>query len=275
MLNRVISLIRSIWYWHEWLKLRLVRETGGRGPYPYRISPHTVHKPLVSVVVPTHNRVELLINRSLPSILLQTYSNLEVIVVAHGCTDYTAEIVRMLSDERIKVIELPREQTYPPSLENHWVAGRVAATNAGLAACTGQWIATNDDDDEWSPYLIETLLYAAQKDDLEFVSAGASALGESIPPYEINGIKIGSLQTWVYRSYLKSFKFNPQCWRKSWNRVCDTDLQQRFINAGVRMGFVERDLATIYPKSGNQKIGLAGARERSEEYLDHLAFTKE
>lgn len=230
---------------------------------------------LISVYIPTYNRVDLLINRSLPSIIAQTYTNIEIIIVAHGCTDNTVAAVLAFNDPRIKIIELPRKQTYPPTLENHWYAGRVAAANAGLRACTGDWVATNDDDDIWAPDHLDSLLRAAEEGDFEFISAGSETPDGPIDPYEINGVRVGSLQTWLYKSYLKHFEFNPQCWRKSWNRVCDVDLQDRFINAGVRMGYLGKSLAKIMPKEGNSEIGLSGARENGEQYLDHLTFTKE
>lgn len=196
-------------------------------------------------------------------------------MVAHGCTDDTAFRVRQIQDTRIRVIELPRTQTYKPTLENHWKAGRVAAANAGLNACTGDWIATNDDDDVWMPAHLESLLNAAKRRNLEFISAGSITGKEKIEPYDVDGVKVGGLCTWVYRSYLKSFQFNPQCYRKKWNSVCDTDLQQRFRNAGVKMGYIDDILLTVMPKSDNAEIGLKGARENTGEYLDHLAFQKE
>lgn len=229
-------------------------------------------EPLISVVIPTHNRCDLLIERSLPSVLGQTYSWIEVIVVAHGCTDDTVEQVKRLNDPRIRIIELPRKQTYPPTVENHWCAGRVAAANAGLKECRGDWIATNDDDDAWHPTLLSSLLWAAKSGDFEFVSAGTETSGVNIEPYEINGVRIGSIQTWLYKSYLKGFKFNPQCWRKKWNKVCDVDLQDRFYRAGVQMGYLNKVLANIIPRPNNTTIGLKAAKDNPESYMRHLEF---
>jgi len=49
--------------------------------------------------------------------------------------------------------------------------GRVQASNAGLKECTGDWIATIDDDDVWRPNLVSSLLNFAQEQGFEFVSA--------------------------------------------------------------------------------------------------------
>ena len=262
MRNRIISLARSTWYGlTEPLKLALVR------------TPSWSKSPLISVIVPTHNRKILLIERCLKSILAQTYKNFEVIVVAHGCTDGTVTTVRTyLRDPRIRIIEIPREQTYPPTLENHWFAGRVAAANVGLDNCRGAYIATLDDDDEWLPDSLESLLRFAQQHEFEFVSAASENQNGKIEPYDLNGVKIGGIGTWLYRSYLKSFKFNPDCWRRTTNRVCDTELHARFVRAGVKIGYLDKVAAKILPRPGDTVVGLAAARQNKEAYMGRLAF---
>ena len=258
MLNGVISGIRSAGYnLIEPINLRLLRIAW---EYDYNLI-HTPFDPLVSVYVPTFNRADLLIERSLKSIRAQTYKHFEVIVVAHGCTDDTVQRVHALGDKRIRVIEIPRTRTYPDRPENHWFAGRVAPANAGLAACKGMYIATNDDDDVWTPSHIELLLRFAQRGDYEFVSARHDTHEGLIEPYDVDGVKVGGLQTWLYRSYLREFKFNSQCWRKSWNSVCDTDLQDRFRKAGVRMGYLDKIVAHILLRPGENLIGLKAYRE--------------
>src|SRR3990167_8283790 len=129
LINLAVSKARSVKYsLTEPIKLRFLRE------------PCLKADPLISVIVPTHDRKTLLIERCLKSILAQMYRNFEVIVVAHGCTDGTALAVRAyLSDPRIRVISIPRTGTYPPTLENHWFAGRVVPANEGLKHCRGGW----------------------------------------------------------------------------------------------------------------------------------------
>lgn len=229
--------------------------------------------PLVSIYIPTHNRKELL-KRCLKSVLAQTYKSLEIIIVAHGCTDGTnLEVIRMwFKDKRIKFVSIPRKETYPPTLENHWFTGRVVPSNIGLEHCTGDWIATIDDDDVYLPDAIESLLRFAQSNGHEFVSGGSENQSGNIPPYVIGNTKIGGISTWLYRSYLKSFRFNPDCYRKKWNRVCDTDLQDRFFRAGVDMGYLDKTVTKILPRPGDNVVGLAAARANRDSYMKHLAF---
>lgn len=267
MKNWIICLTRAFQYFFvEKVKLRWYRL---RHDFYYSWPSYS---PLVSVYIPTHNRVKLLLSRSLKSVLAQTYKNIEVIVIAHGCNDGTEEEVRKLDDHRVRVVSIKRTQTYPSTLENHWYAGRVAATNVGLSKCCGEWIATNDDDDEWTEDHLESLVRFALAGNYEFVSGASTNPLGPIKPYEINGNKIGGIGTWVYRSYLKSFKFNPDCWRKSWNKVCDTDIQDRFVKAGVRMGYLNKVVTKILPRPGDSAVGLIAAKNDPRKYLNHLSF---
>jgi glycosyltransferase involved in cell wall biosynthesis len=96
--------------------------------------------PLVTVVIPTRNRPEL-IGRAVRSALQQTLTDLEVIVVVDGpdpATVLALEPVQRV-DARLRVLPLP---------EN---VGGSDARNAGIQVAKGEWIALLDDDDEWMP----------------------------------------------------------------------------------------------------------------------------
>ena len=71
------------------------------------------HEPLVSVIIPTWNRGELLATRTLPSVLAQTHQNLEIIVVGDCCTDTTAEMIAAIGDPRVIFYNLPERGNYP------------------------------------------------------------------------------------------------------------------------------------------------------------------
>ena len=97
-----------------------------------------VNIPTISVILPTHNRGHS-IARAIQSVLDQTYSNLELIVVDDGSTDNTEEIVNAYKDRRIRYIR-------------HEVnRGAGAARNTGLKLSRGAFIAFQDSDDEWLP----------------------------------------------------------------------------------------------------------------------------
>ena len=94
------------------------------GPLPTAAAPPT---PLVSVVVPTHNRAALL-KRTLRSIVDQQLTDLEVLVIDDGSTDDTQVTAGRL-DRRVRILRNPAP------------TGVSAARNRGIAAARGEWIA--------------------------------------------------------------------------------------------------------------------------------------
>ena len=104
--------------------------------------------PLVSVIVPSHNRARLL-ERSLRSILAQDLADIEVVVVDDGSSDDSASLAAA-ADPRVRVLRNPQP------------TGVSAARNRGISAARGEWIAFCDDDDLWSPEKLSRQLAAAQ-----------------------------------------------------------------------------------------------------------------
>lgn len=104
--------------------------------------------PLVSAVIPTHGRPELLAC-AVRSALQQTWPNLEVVVVIDGPDPVTAARLAALADPRVRVVQLGSN------------CGTGDARNAGVRASHGEWIAFLDDDDEWLAGKIERQMCTA------------------------------------------------------------------------------------------------------------------
>lgn len=100
-----------------------------------------VRMTLVSIVVPAFNTLKTL-PETLNSLLAQTYTNFEVIVVDDGSTDSTADWVRGLDDPRIRLVRQV----------NRGLAG---ARNGGIIAARGKLIGFCDGDDMWEPEKLE------------------------------------------------------------------------------------------------------------------------
>jgi len=243
-------------------------------------------EPLVSVRINTFNRGKILVERAVPSVLSQTYKNLELVIVGNHCTDNTEELLSKITDSRLRFYNLPfRKFKHPDEIEIHWMIGGAYAANKNLDMIRGKWTCWLGDDDVWAPDYIETLLKFAQDGNYEFVSAqsveerfGQRAIVDGIrteDPYftrrplkqNDNSPKVGGILTWLHRSYLKSFKFNVNSWRKSWNRPVDADLALRFYHTGVRMGFLPKVVASILPRLGEETIGLDAYKLKEDEYL--------
>ncbi|MBW4618435.1 MAG: glycosyltransferase [Cyanosarcina radialis HA8281-LM2] len=106
--------------------------------------------PLVSVVIPTFNRADL-IDISLSSAMGQSYRNIEIIVVDDGSTDRTEDAVRAIGDPRIVYARHSTNQ------------GGAAARNTGIETAKGEYIAFLDSDDAWMPNKIEVQLDLIQR----------------------------------------------------------------------------------------------------------------
>lgn len=102
---------------------------------------------LISVVIPTYNRAAL-VKRAIESVLAQSYSRLEIIVVDDASSDDTADVINTMRDGRIR---------YLPQQEN---AGASVSRNIGVQAATGEYVAYLDSDDTWEPTKIERQLAA-------------------------------------------------------------------------------------------------------------------
>jgi glycosyltransferase involved in cell wall biosynthesis len=104
--------------------------------------------PIVSVVIPTRNRPELVL-RAVRSALGQTYKNIEIVVVVDGPDPRTVEILAQCDEPSLRIVELAQS------------LGGAEARNEGARAAKGEWIAFLDDDDEWLPTKIERQVHAA------------------------------------------------------------------------------------------------------------------
>lgn len=263
MLDRTISAGRSAWY---------AATEPGRLARARAAAAHLRKNNSVAVCIPTFNRRELLLDRALPSVLRQTHPLVHVYVMAHGCTDGTADAVRRVypGASNITVIDVPRTRAYPPTAENHWLVGPTQPLNAFLRLVPGMnvgWVARLDDDDVWVRGHLEGQLYFARELDYEFVSAATMLDGWNRPaPYQFPEGRVvipllgtpglvGGCSTWVYRSYLSFFYYNPDAWRKRWNRNNDTDLPARMVRAGVRTGYSDYISSLTDRRPGEEHIG--------------------
>lgn len=91
-------------------------------------------KPLISVLLPVYNS-EKYLGKAIESVLNQTYSNFELLLINDGSTDSSKQIVESFSDSRIRFINNPGNQ------------GLIHVLNQGLNLTNGKYIARMDADD--------------------------------------------------------------------------------------------------------------------------------
>ena len=108
---------------------------------------------LFSIVIPTHNREKFIV-KTIQSVLSQTYTNFELIIVDDGSTDNTEKVVREIEDQRIQYHQKENGE-------------RGAARNYGINKAKGDYISFLDSDDLlYTKYLEEANLFIASNNEI-------------------------------------------------------------------------------------------------------------
>lgn len=117
--------------------------------------------PKVSIILPTYNRAKTL-HTAIQSVLSQTFSDFELIIIDDGSMDNTEEIVKGFRDDRIKYIKCKENKGAP------------IARNIGIRSAEGEYVAFQDSDDEWLPQKLEKQMkiFEAAPADVDIVYTG-------------------------------------------------------------------------------------------------------
>jgi glycosyltransferase involved in cell wall biosynthesis len=234
---------------------------------------------LVSVITPTYNRADKL-PRAIESVLSQTHTGIEHIIVDDASTDNTEEIVKNYDDPRVRYIKHESNER------------QAAARNTGIEVGNGKYIAFIDSDDEWLPTKLEKQIELIESCNKSF--AGVYCDGKTIRnsrikdffasvfPYEIRNegqeelirdiltmqgnISAGSsllVRTEVARS-IGGFD-------ESLPRHEDLDFTLRILYEG-KIGYVDEELFVVYESADPSSEMMAKSKA---EYLSKHSKTIE
>jgi hypothetical protein len=217
--------------------------------------------PLVSVVIPASSRGRTLDERSLVSVLNQTYRNIEVVIVGDHATDEAHEAIRTVLDPRVRFEDLPERSPYPSDPEAAWMCVGSRPFNYGLGLVRGSWIVFPGDDGEFMPDHLETLLSVALDNRLELAYGDSWVETPDGPwfrlgqwPPQVGGFCAGAV---LYSSALRYINMDGECWRDG--ETCDWNIWKRMIEAGVRAGHVDRIVFRHYLDAENGYLATSGA----------------
>ena len=123
--------------------------------------------PLVSVIMPAYNAASF-IEEAISSVVNQTITDWELIVIDDGSSDATREIIAKLGecDDRIHVVM---------NAENMGVA---RTRNRGLDLCQGRYVAFLDSDDYWNPCLLEKMIACAEETQADIIYCSYELVNE-------------------------------------------------------------------------------------------------
>jgi len=184
---------------------------------------HDDSPPVVSVITPAHD-AERFLGETIRSVLAQTFSRWEMIVVDDVSKDSTPEIVRQFATQDPRIRSLRLETNMGPA----------RARNAGMDAARGRFVAFLDSDDLWLPEKLEIQVEEMLRTGAKFTYAGYRMIDED---GRIMGRLIRAPKRMDYRGLLKNTAIG-----------CLTVMLDRETIAGTRMPVLKRheDLAMWY-----------------------------
>lgn len=140
---------------------------------------------LISIIVPVYN-VEAYLSKCLDSILAQTYSNLEIILVDDGATDSSSRICDEYAEKDCRIKVLHKEN-----------GGVSSARNAGLKICAGEYLMFVDADDYISEDAVQVLYERMRSDGSDMI------VGKHTDVYE-DGTTNGAFCSWMKDAVLSN-----------------------------------------------------------------------
>jgi len=204
-------------------------------------------EPLVTVIIPTVGRSDLLAERALPSVLAQTHARIEVLVIGDAAGPDTAAALERLDDPRIEYVNLTQRYEYPDE-HRHWLAATTLARNEGYRRARGRWLFDADDDDRVPEDAIERLLVHAREARLEAVQGtirehlpggGSRRIVPTVTQLPLKGAVVHAHLRFFDREHVASAFGVPGDWFRG----------ERMVRAGARIGFFDRVTYDYYPSS--------------------------
>lgn len=229
----------------------------------------------VTIPIATYDRIDILVERTIPALLGQTHQDIEVIIVGDGTDSALFAKVERVPDPRVRTILLPQRTAYPADPLERWMVAGWKARNCGAGAATGGWLLWVSDDDIVLPQGIETLVrFAHSHPAADVVSAGFEVQARppfiDLPSTSDTGLPmaIAGMPALMARTYTRAFRWNGQSHLKSWNRPSDYDLLMRMHRAGMKFASVDEVVAIVPEVAGTGGVGsqafAAEERRRGE-----------
>lgn len=231
---------------------------------------------MISIVIPTYNRASTL-ERCIKSLLYQTYSDFEIIIVDDNSSDNSGAIIKNLNDPRIKYLKHKKN------------LGANAARNTGIKNAMGDLIAFQDSDDEWFKNKLEIQIKALNESKADIVASSfirhMDGKKTILPKENINDEKIS--KTILYKNCIstqtilgkaKCFKDNEFDDRlprfQDWELIIRLSRQYKihFIKQPLANVYVQKDSITKKPQKAIDAIDMIMKKHKDIIYRDNKAL---
>lgn len=124
--------------------------------------------PMVSVIMPAYNS-QRFVSQAVASVLAQTVSDLELIVIDDASTDATKATIEALAQKDSRIV----------LVENESNIGVAKTRNRGLELCRGKYVALLDSDDYWKPQILERMIARAEETGADIVFCSYEIVDEN------------------------------------------------------------------------------------------------
>lgn len=195
---------------------------------------------MISIVIPSYNR-GYVIGKSIESVLRQTYSDFELLIVDDGSSDNTRDVVSNFKDERIRYVRVDENKG-----ANH-------ARNIGVDLARGDYVAFQDSDDVWRVDKLQKQMEYISSNDVDAVFCLINQKNnefsriypiikndESLKEHVLVENLISTQTLLAKRSVLLQEKFDERL-----PRFQDWDLAIRLIYK-YRVGFINESLVNVF-----------------------------
>ena len=216
----------------------------------------------VSVPIATYDRIDVLVERTIPALLDQTHQDVEVIVVGDGTPAGLFARLEEIDDPRLIRMRLPERTRYPSDPLERWMVAGWRPRNVGAASASGGWLLWMSDDDLILPHGIEALLDRAWTVQSADLVSGGFEVRIDPPRLHLPGavetglpFDIAGMPALLARVYTRAFRWNARSHLRAVHRPSDYDLLMRMHRAGMHHVATEEVVAAVLPVDGTGSVG--------------------
>ncbi len=226
------------------------------------VSDTVLQSGLISIILPAYNTQEVFLREAVESVLTQTYSAWELLVIDDSTTAPVGKIIESYQDERIKYFRNPQN------------LGMAASRNRGLELAAGEFIALLDHDDLWMPEKLEMQLELIRSANCNMVYSPVIFFGsdnsnspfrhnisfaDMLPRHDIISCSCVLIRTDLIKKF--NLKFSPE--------AVPTDDYAMWINIALYGGVIEctEQYLVRYRKHNNNVSGTPLACDYPYEWI--------
>jgi glycosyltransferase involved in cell wall biosynthesis len=225
-------------------------------------------KPQVTVLLPTYNWSSVL-RHAVASVLRQSFTDFELLVIGDGCTDDSAQVVAEAGDARVRWIGLPENSGH-----------QSGPNNVGLREARGEIIAYHGHDDLWLPHHLAVMVEALRtstadlahslcflvprEDESGWILVPQPELGTYAPPLCVVHRKSLTERIGGWRSYRELGTTPP-----------DVELWRRGAVSGAKLTFVPRLTGIKFPASVRRDVYRTRPHREQEAWAARIASDRD